>query len=108
MADSFADIEWKLKNDSHTYVFADRDDQPWEKAYKHLGRTFPHALGPKGEDLYAALRYTPMGDELTLDFAKELIVREMLGQGRSADLLAVSFSCTDYIGHAFGPDSLEG
>jgi predicted AlkP superfamily pyrophosphatase or phosphodiesterase len=48
-----------------------------------------------------------MGDVLTLDFAKELFDREALGQGKAVDILAISLSATDYIGHAFGPNSLE-
>ncbi len=99
---------WNLLQDRAAYVFRDQDDRSFEKSYKHLGRTFPHALGnedPKA--FYAALRYTPMGDEITLAFVKELMTQEELGQGKSLDMLAVSFSATDYLGHAFGPDSME-
>ena len=50
---------------------------------------------------------TPAGDELTLSFTKTLIENENVGQGAHTDFLAVSFSSTDYIGHLFGPSSLE-
>jgi predicted AlkP superfamily pyrophosphatase or phosphodiesterase len=33
--------------------------------------------------------------------------KERLGQGKATDVLAISFSATDYLGHAFGPNSLE-
>ena len=56
---------------------------------------------------YASLIATPFGDELTADFAKTLIKAEKLGQGDQADFVAISFSVTDYIGHLFGPSSLE-
>jgi len=107
-AAAYKDKAWDLLHDRSTYIFADRDDEPWEKSYKKLGRTFPHALGNEDEKAFnAGLRFTPMGDELTLAFVKELMDQEKLGSGPTTDVLAVSFSVTDYIGHAFGPDSLE-
>jgi predicted AlkP superfamily pyrophosphatase or phosphodiesterase len=59
------------------------------------------------DDFYSALRFTPMGDELTLDFARQLVESESLGEDAVPDILAISLSATDYIGHAFGPNSLE-
>lgn len=107
-ANAYKDKQWTLLHDRSTYIYGDRDDEAWEKSYKKLGRTFPHALGnDDAKAFYAGLRFVPMGDELTLAFAKELIEQEKLGQGASTDVLATSFSATDYIGHAFGPDSLE-
>jgi predicted AlkP superfamily pyrophosphatase or phosphodiesterase len=47
------------------------------------------------------------GDELTLDFAKALVINEGIGQDDITDYLAISFSSTDYINHLFGPSSLE-
>ncbi len=48
-----------------------------------------------------------MGDELTVAFAEALLDHERVGRGPATDLLAIGLSCTDYIGHAFGPNSLE-
>lgn len=107
-ADAYKDQEWTLLHDRSTYLFADNDDQPWEKSYKHLGGTFPHKIGSENEkDYYGGLRFTPHFDELTVGFAKELMKQEKVGLGEYTDMLAVSLSATDYIGHAFGPDSLE-
>lgn len=107
-ADTYMDQSWTLLNDKSSYTYANQDDRPSEKSYKHLGRTFPHKLGDKDpKSFYGALRFTPMGDELTLDFAKTLMEKEQIGHGEATDMLAVSFSATDYIGHAFGPYSLE-
>lgn len=104
----YKDKKWTLLQDRSKYVFADMDDRPSEKSYKKLGRTFPHALAnEKAADYYKGLRFTPMGDKLTLAFAKELIKQEQVGQGPAVDFLSISFSATDYIGHAFGPNSLE-
>jgi arylsulfatase A-like enzyme len=57
--------------------------------------------------LYAAVDATPFGDELVLDFALRALAAEKLGGSEKTDLLAVSFSSVDYVGHAFGPDSPE-
>jgi predicted AlkP superfamily pyrophosphatase or phosphodiesterase len=106
-ADAFRNTQWTLLHDRKTYVFGEHDDRPYERAYLKLGRTFPHPLGSDAKDFYTTLRYTPMGDVLTLSFVEEMIKQEQLGRGPGVDLLAVSFSCTDSIGHAFGPNSLE-
>jgi predicted AlkP superfamily pyrophosphatase or phosphodiesterase len=107
-ADRYLDASWELSGDKAGYIFGDVDDRPSERPYKHLGRTFPHPLaGSKPSDFYGGLRYTPMGDELTLDFAKKLVKQEKIGQGEATDMLAISFSTNDYITHAFGPNSLE-
>ena len=107
-ADRYLDETWELTGDKAGYIFGDVDDRASERPYKHLGRTFPHPLaGAQPADFYGGLRYTPMGDELTLDFAKELVRQEQVGQGDATDMLAISFSANDYITHAFGPNSLE-
>ncbi len=109
LAGEYKDDTWTLKEPRANYVYGEQDDREGEKGYKHLKRTFPHVLGnaKKDSDFYKALRFTPMGDELTLAFVKELVKRERVGQGDATDMLAISFSVTDYIGHAYGPNSLE-
>ncbi|UCE84843.1 MAG: alkaline phosphatase family protein [Deltaproteobacteria bacterium] len=105
-ADRYRGTSWELLHDRSTYLAGDRDDRPYEADIPPLGRTFPHAFGD-GKYLYRLLTLTPVGDALTLEFAKALIENEQLGQGTATDFLAVSFSSTDYIGHVFGPSSLE-
>ena len=53
------------------------------------------------------LTVSPVGDELCLKFAQELVLKEKLGQDDVPDYLSISFSSTDYVGHIFGPGSLE-
>ena len=55
--------------------------------------------------LYEAVYGSPWGNDLLLDFAGELLVRERLGQRGQTDLLSVSFSSNDSVGHTYGPDS---
>jgi predicted AlkP superfamily pyrophosphatase or phosphodiesterase len=107
-AQRYADTHWELMHNPETYRFAERDDQPWETDFPGYGRTFPHAFGPgDGKYFTTLLTVSPAGDELVRDFAEELIVREQIGQDDITDFLSVSFSSTDYVGHLFGPSSLE-
>ena len=69
---------------------------------------FPHPYGKSDSKYYTTLlTISPAGDELTLDFAKTLLVEEKLGEDEITDYLSISFSSTDYVGHIFGPSSLE-
>jgi predicted AlkP superfamily pyrophosphatase or phosphodiesterase len=58
-----------------------------------------------GEELYSALDTTPFADQLVLDFALTVLQEEQLGFDAQTDLLSVSFSAMDYVGHATGPDT---
>jgi len=51
--------------------------------------------------------FSPFGNDLTLEAAREIVVHEELGQDEFPDLLCINFSSNDYVGHAFGPHSLE-
>jgi len=107
-ADRYKGKTWNLLHDRSSYIAGNIDDRPYEAAFAELGRTFPHALGDgNAKYFYLILTLTPIGDELTLDFAKTLIENEKVGQETAMDYLAISFSSTDYVGHLFGPSSLE-
>lgn len=105
---SYAGTAWKLSSESDAYMFGASDDQPWETDFPGFGRTFPHEWGTPDDKYYTTrLTLSPAGDEITADFAKALIKAEDVGQDDITDYLAVSFSSTDYVGHIFGPSSLE-
>ena len=107
-AQKYANKKWELLRKRSDYHFADLDDMPWEVSLGSFGRTFPHAFGDSKEKLFTTfLTISPAGDELTLDFAKELIENESIGEDDITDYLSISFSSTDYVGHMFGPSSLE-
>ena len=107
-AADYADKSWTLTHPQAKYLFGNADDREYETDFPGFGRTFPHPYG-KADDKYFTTRLTlsPAGDELTLDFAKTLLVNEQLGQDDVPDYLAISFSSTDYVGHLFGASSLE-
>lgn len=105
---AYADKAWELKDGVETYRFGEMDDVEWETDFPGFGRSFPHPYDQSGVKYYTTLlTLSPAGDELTAGFAKELIDREQIGQDSIPDYLSVSFSSTDYVGHIFGPSSLE-
>ena len=108
LADGYSGTSWTLMYDKSKYMFGDSDDNPWEEDYANFGRVFPHIYGDtKNKNFNNFLTFSPAGDELTLDFAKDIIDNEKMGQHDVTDYLAISFSSTDYVGHIFGPSSLE-
>lgn len=82
------------------------DANPGEVGDQGFGPTFPHALGAT-RDPAAALRVTPLGNELVLDAALAALAAEQLGADDAPDLLAISLSAHDYIAHAWGHESWE-
>jgi predicted AlkP superfamily pyrophosphatase or phosphodiesterase len=78
-------------------------------ADKYAGRKWLTTELPAdpGADLYGALDATPFSDELLEQLALNALSAEKLGTGDKTDLLAISYSATDYVGHRFGPDSPE-
>ncbi len=108
-AQRFAGTAWQLLHDQEGYLFGDTDDREWETDVGGFGRVVPHSEGDGSSPYFTTwLTLSPAGDELVLDFAKAALVGEQLGQDNITDYLSVSFSATDYVGHVFGPSSLEG
>lgn len=97
------DVWTKSLNES-VYVSIGPDDFPNEGTWNGSS-TFPHEFikGKKAEQITGS----PYGDKLVLDFALNAVVNERLGQRGVTDLLCVSLSNCDYVGHAMGPDSHE-
>lgn len=97
---------WNTLYPISTYTQSFVDDNPFEtKLPGEKTPTFPHDL--KGGNPLEVLRSTPYGNTITKDFALKAIEAEKLGQNGTTDFLAISFSSPDYIGHAFGPQSIE-
>lgn len=108
LAQRYSEKTWQLLHDNKSYLFGDSDDRKWEFDLAGFGRVFPHPYGKSDSKYYTTLlTVSPAGDELTLDFAKTLLFEEKLGQDKITDYLSISFSSTDYVGHLFGPSSLE-
>jgi len=107
-AKTFGGKSWELLYKPSKYIYGESDDNEWEMDVAGFGRTFPHKYQKASNKyFYNFLTFSPAGDELTLDFAKALIDAEEIGQDDVTDYLSISFSSTDYVGHLFGPSSLE-
>jgi len=82
---------------------------PYPPESSRFERQSPHPVR-LGHDPAAdteRLFWSPFGDEVTLRFALELLRREELGTRGHLDLLAVSLSSLDLVGHLYGPESRE-
>lgn len=107
--DSLMRMDWNLLYDISKYTQSTADDKLYERVLESdKKRTFPHQYQSIiGSNNYDVFRASPYGNTFTLDFAMETIQAEKMGQGKTTDMLCVSLSSPDYIGHRFGPNSLE-
>ncbi|MEY4611453.1 MAG: hypothetical protein RL246_1772 [Bacteroidota bacterium] len=97
---------WNTLYPIQTYRNSAEDNSPFEGKFPgEKTSAFPHDL-KEGNPL-EVLRSTPYGNQLTKEFALQAIDSEKLGQQGNTDFLAISFSSTDYVGHSFGPQSIE-
>jgi len=101
--------DWNTLLPINQYDLSTADDKPYESAIKgETTVTFPHKLSLIVDSIKnESFRTTPFANSFTFDFAKAAIENEKLGSNTVTDFLAVSISSTDYIGHSFGPNSIE-
>ncbi|MEO8597599.1 MAG: alkaline phosphatase family protein [Candidatus Solibacter sp.] len=98
---------------SSTYYY--KELPAWAKEFnarrpadKYLGVTWlGHKLPDQTATLFTELEYTPFGNELMEQFVEKALAAEALGTRGVTDVLALSFSSNDYVGHRYGPDSPE-
>lgn len=90
---------WHTLYPIDTYTLSEADDKDYESLYDGEKKpVFPHK---------ANVSRSPFGNTWTLEFAKAAMEGYKLGQSKFTDLLAVSLSSPDKIGHAYGPNSIE-
>ncbi|AOW17068.1 alkaline phosphatase [Polaribacter vadi] len=109
-AAAYLEQPWETLYDVNTYKNSILDDNVYEGKFKgETNSTFPHNIPALKKDNgnYSIIKAIPAGNSFTADFAKAAIIGENLGKGEFTDFLAVSFSSTDYVGHQFGPTSVE-
>jgi len=87
------------------------DDMPGEFGEHGMGQTFPRVVNGGAATLtpafYEAFEGAPFKSEVLLDFARTVVEKENLGRRGHTDVLCLSFSTNDVIGHNYGPDSHE-
>jgi predicted AlkP superfamily pyrophosphatase or phosphodiesterase len=105
----YTSMDWTLSKPLERYRSSFPDETKSEPDLFDEGRTsFPHSLNKiKEADKLEFLKSTPYGNQLLVDFAIAVLDNEKPGQNNVTDFLAISFSSTDYIGHKYGPNSVE-
>ena len=111
-ADPFFNTDWtRSRSDLDYDKLIGADDVSGEGIGNKQGRIFPHpmngGLSAPGPDFYKAIYNSPYGNDLLLSLAKTAIEAEQLGADMTPDLLTISFSSNDAVGHTWGPDSQE-
>ena len=104
-----------LKNGWHTlrpidsYTESTIDEQAYEKVFHHKNNaSFPYEFRKLSDkDQFDIFQETPFGNTIVAMMARTALEHEKLGKGEETDFLAISFSSTDKVGHAFGPNSIE-
>lgn len=113
LSESYLNNSWSTLRPVQDYADCLPDSNSFEAGFNGICY-FPYDLkkmsskgiiNPKRD--YSLLRETPFGNSYTNDFAIRLIKEEGLGKDDITDFLSISFSSTDYIGHRFGPSSVE-
>ena len=86
-------------------AYAEPDSLPFEQGGRDV--IFPHRVPDDPDKAMRQALGFPWMDSLTLDVALQGTQSLQLGRRRGTDVLAISLSTTDYVGHEFGPDSRE-
>jgi len=109
LAKTYLEKWWAPLYPIDTYTASLPDENKYEAVpNKKDFPVFPYEYKPFIEKSdYSIIKATPYGNSITKDLAMECIVKEELGKDEFTDLLCVSFSSSDIIGHAYGPRSVE-
>ena len=99
---SYFGRKWERLLPAAAYDMVGPDDVAAEADEAGTGRTFPHPIG--GAE---AFDLSPFSNEVLAEFAMRAVTEEGLGRDTVPDLLGISFSANDRVGHAYGPDSHE-
>ncbi|WP_296622284.1 alkaline phosphatase PafA [Marivirga sp.] len=110
LADDYLNQTWNLSMPLEDYTESTADDMPYEMTVKGKDKAvFPYNLKKlrAGNGNFSLLPNTAYGNTILADLAISTMEGEEMGQDDITDFLALSFSSTDYIGHGFGPRSVE-
>jgi hypothetical protein len=97
---------WNTLYPLNSYVESTGDEKSYENN-PFDSKGFPYSLKQYAGKNYSVIESTPFGNSFTLDFARSCLTAEKLGADSITDFLAISLSSPDFIGHAFGPNSVE-
>ena len=99
---------WRTLYPIKSYTQSSADNVAWEGKFNgENAPVFPHDMKNIYKEDRSSIRSTPFGNTLTLDFAKAAVNGYDLGNGPATDFLTVNCASTDYVGHKYGPNSIE-
>lgn len=107
LVDQYFRQDWKTLYPLSTYVQSTEDEKAYEGKFRNSSAAFPHPLSDLAGKSYNLLPATPDGNTLTFAFAKAALESNQLGKSGVTDFLAISLSSPDYVGHQYGPNSVE-
>jgi predicted AlkP superfamily pyrophosphatase or phosphodiesterase len=110
MSNKYLSGEWETLLPMEKYTESIKDNNPYEGLFNgEKTPEFPHNLSSLrvANGNYSLIKSTPFGNTILKELALAAIKGEELGKDNFTDFLAVSFSSPDYIGHQFGPMSVE-
>jgi len=100
--------DWDLEKGQNYQVSMPDAGAGESDIFKEGKTTFPHQFSKMTDaEKLEQIKNTPFGNDLLVNFLTTILKNEKLGQGEFCDFLAISFSSTDYVGHAYGPNSME-
>lgn len=112
-SDTYLNSVWNPLRPAKDYVDCLPDSNSFEAGFNNINY-FPYDLKKlrsknmfSSKNDFSLLRETPFGNSFTTDFAIRLIQNEHLGKDDVTDYLSICYTSTDYIGHRFGPSSVE-
>lgn len=106
--EKMVDKGWSTLFPINTYSQSTPDNVSWEGKYRgENAPVFPHDLKTIYKNNHSSIRTSPFGNTLTLDFAKAAVNGYNLGNGEATDFLTINCASTDYVGHQYGPNSIE-
>ena len=100
---------WTTSLPISQYTESTADDVPWEQLLGSAKTpTFPYNnLAADYAAKKGIIRTTPFGNSLTLKVAEAALDGYQMGRNAETDFLAINIASTDYVGHSFGPNSIE-
>lgn len=108
IVDSLLKLNWQTLYPLSSYTLSDPDDKNYEGKFSFEEKpVFPHLISTQAGKNYSIISNTPYGNYMTLRFAQKAIQEEGMGADEVTDFLTISLSSPDYIGHQFGPNSIE-
>ena len=107
LVDKYYKEGWSTLYPLNSYTQSTADEKSYElRALGSDAKGFPYNLSRFAGN-YGIIASTPFGNKLTTELAKAAVINEELGADGVTDFLSVSFSSPDYVGHSFGPNSVE-